>query len=202
MTGLPRPPRGPLPRGWRGPEENSKRSLARIPYPPEGFGPLLESFRPTFASSYTIGFGWSLSGIALMTLGSFGFWWMHTWWLWLGIVPWPFVSVLVRSRIRISAGADWLMCGKSGPVHLYELTVINLEGDDEDNRVLKLEDRQGKQVSVKLRHLQYNRELWDLVYLGLLHSVQAGPARTNTTASHHLDLKVMPSDREWVYPDR
>lgn len=201
ITGEPRPPRAPLQRDWRKPEENSKRALSKVPHPPEGSGSILESFHPTIASSYTFGFWISLSMFGLMTLQDFGFGWVHVWWLWLFVVPWPFFFVLKRSRIRISAGADWLMYGNSGLVRTYELTKINLDGAGWD-AVLEIEDRAGKRIRAPLRRFQYNRELWDLVYLGFLHSVQAGPARSNAGANALLDLKVPANDREWEYPER
>lgn len=139
ITGEPRPPRAPLPRDWRKPEENYKRALSKVPHPPEGSGSILESFHPTIASSYTSGFWISLAMLGLMTMQDFGFEWVHVWWLWLFVVPWPFFFVLKRSRIRISAGANWLMYGKSGLVRTYELTKINLEGAGWE-AVLEIED--------------------------------------------------------------
>ncbi|TWF92574.1 hypothetical protein FHU35_17217 [Saccharopolyspora dendranthemae] len=200
MTGEPRPPRGPLSRDWRKPEENSRRALSKVPHPPEGAGRILESFHPTIASSYTFGFGISLAVLGLLTLQDLGFWWMHVWWLWLFVVPWPFLFVLKRSRIRISAGADWLMYGKSGLIKTYELTKVNLDGSGW-NAVLEIEDRAGERIRAPLRRFQYNRELWDLVYLGLLHSVQAGPARSNAAADAQLGLKVPAHHREWEFPE-
>nr|WP_242687650.1 hypothetical protein [Actinopolyspora sp. BKK2] len=112
---------------------------------------------------------------------------MTTWWLWLFVVLSPVPFLFVGGAIRISAGADWLRYGKNGFVSTYELTAVKITTGGA-SRHLVLEDKHGNSMDVQLTNLQMNRELWDLVYNGILHSVRGNGAETNKLARTFLDL--------------
>ncbi|GAB3549123.1 hypothetical protein J2S53_004142 [Actinopolyspora lacussalsi] len=116
-----------------------------------------------------------------------GFSWMTTWWLWLFVVLSPLPFLFVGRAIRISAGADWLRYGKTGFVSTYELTTAKITTGGA-SRYLELTDEHGNSAYAPLHNLQMNRELWDLVYNGILHSVRGNGAETNKLARTFLDL--------------
>jgi hypothetical protein len=53
---------------------------------------------------------------------------------------------------------------------------------------LRLRDREGRRLTVKIKLLRSDRAIWDSVYNGILHSVIAGGAHTNSKL--HLDMHV------------
>nr|WP_207631457.1 MULTISPECIES: hypothetical protein [unclassified Actinopolyspora] len=112
---------------------------------------------------------------------------MTTWWLWLFVVPWPFVTLLAGRNTRMSAGADWFRYGKKGFIRTYELTSVKVTTEGA-SRALRLNDAEQRTLSVQLNDIQRNRELWDLVYNGILHSVRGNGAETNKLARTFLDL--------------
>ena len=109
-----------------------------------------------------------------------------SWFLWMVLaVTIPIYYFSLRSK-RVVAGADWL---RSGPrwVRTYELTKIALKRNG-TTALLELVDQGGRTLQVPWSQLQYNRELWDLVYNGILHSVYLGHAEVDAGARHHLKL--------------
>ena len=100
----------------------------------------------------------------------------------------------------MSAGADWLAYGKRGFSKTYELTKINVTVGGAAH-YLDIEDRHGNAFYGQINDLQLNRELWDLVYLGLLYSVHEGGASTNKMARDYLGLDIPPHLRTWEPQD-
>lgn len=181
------------------PATKHKRGRSKVAESPAGEGPLLEWFYPKRGSGAYVGGIMSAIMIGFFTFRDFGFSWMATWWLWLFVLPWPFIFLLADRNIRISAGPDWLIYGKDGVIKTYELTKVNVTIGGAAH-YLDLEDRHGAKLSTHILYLQFNRELWDLVYLGILYSVQEGGAETNDRADDYLALKIPPHLREWEYP--
>lgn len=191
QTGEPRPPRAPLEPGWKMPGDKHKNGLSKVPQPPEGEGPLLEWFYPTRGTGLIMGTIMSVIMIGFFTLKDFGFSWMTTWWLWLFVLPWPLLILLLTRNNRLSAGADWLGYDKHGLIKTYELTKVEVTVGG-FARYLVLEDRNGNAMRAQFGDLQQNRELWDLVYNGILHSVHAHGAQTNKMARDYLRLNLPP----------
>ncbi|MEB3371928.1 hypothetical protein [Saccharopolyspora mangrovi] len=187
--------------GWKTPEDKHKRGRAKVAEPPEGEGPVLEWFYPTRGRALTMGLILAVIAVAYLVWRDWGFGWVTTWWLWLFILPWPFLFLLAGRNLRMSAGADWLIYGKSGIVKIYELTKVHVTVGGAAH-YLDIEDRHGNSLYAQINNLQLNRELWDLVYLGILHSVHEGRAETNTMADNYLALKVPPHLREWEYGEQ
>lgn len=130
---------------------------------------------------------------AIITLKDWGFGWTGTWYLWALVVGpallWAVWHVLIADRWGISAGADWLAL-KSGYIDLYELTEVEVIGTSGGLAWdLELTDKKGSELSINIRELQANQALWDLVYNGILYSVQRGSARTNQRALDKLRLR-------------
>ncbi|GAA2339774.1 hypothetical protein GCM10009854_15230 [Saccharopolyspora halophila] len=98
---------------------------------------------------------------------------------------------LYNRGTRLSAGADWPCLGKKSFIKTYELTEVNATTGGAV-RYLELEDARGNKLSVQLGDLQLNRELWDLVYNGILHSVYVRRAETNQMARDFLRLNLQP----------
>lgn len=114
---------------------------------------------------------------------------MTTWWLWLLVIWPPFVFYFIGRRTGISAGADWFAV-KGGHVDTYGLTEVKVTGASGGlSWDLELKDKNSNELSINLREIQTNRELWDLVYNGILYSVQHASAKTNSHAIDKLKLR-------------
>ena len=110
----------------------------------------------------------------------------NSWFLWLVLaVTIPIYYFSLRSK-RVVAGADWLQSGTRW-IRTYELTKVTLKRNG-TNTVLELVDQDARTLRIPWSQLQYNRELWDLVYNGILHSVFNGHAEADPGARHHLRL--------------
>lgn len=182
-TGEPRPPRAP---GLLHPQRSAQqRERARVtdpskaPAPPAGQGPLLTWFKTSRREALLI----TATGIPLFPLGvtvlqGFSIEWMKYWLPWLVMIPFVLAIYSVQRTVECSAGAEWLQVGKTW-VRLYELTKITAKHRSSAIHI-DFEDSTGREVRVQADDLQHNRELWDLVYNGILHSVIAGDAKTNS----------------------
>ncbi|WP_222429443.1 hypothetical protein [Saccharopolyspora dendranthemae] len=115
---------------------------------------------------------------------------MGTWWLWIFVlIPLPIWALLGGKKHGISAGADWFAL-KKGYVDTYELTEVKVEGASGGLAwTLELADKKGTEMSVDAADIQANSKLWDLVYNGILYSVQQGSAKTNPKALDKLRLR-------------
>lgn len=184
-TGVPRPPQGPLGPDSR-PEERDSKRYARRPYRPPEQGAVLESFQPRRLDRIMPGVILSLICFAYVSLRDTGFDWMRIWWLWIFIVvPLPLFFVLLRTE-RFSAGADWA-AHKRDWVRTYELKAIKIE-PTERSMELSLSDTSDRRLVADLKEIQRNRELWDLVYNGVLHSIHSRHVTTDLTADWVLQL--------------
>ncbi|MHA6802479.1 hypothetical protein [Salinifilum ghardaiensis] len=103
-----------------GRDEKHKNGESKVPRPPAGEGPTLEWFYPKSKNSSISGAILSAIVIVFLTIKDTGFSWMAVWWLWLFIVPWPFVLVLTERNTGVSAGADWVCGGKRSFVKTYD----------------------------------------------------------------------------------
>ncbi len=191
QTGEPRPPHAPLEPGWKMPEDKHKRGKEKVPSPPAGEGPILEWFCPT------PGRGGTFVGIALLIFAGFltirdgGFGWMAHWFLWAIMAPFLAILWFTNKSTRMSAGSDWIFYGKKSFIKTYELVQVNATAGGAA-RYLDLKDRHDNTLYVQLNDLQLNRELWDLVYNGILHSVHVNGAETNKMAKDFLGLGIPP----------
>ncbi|GAB2669161.1 hypothetical protein GCM10027271_31240 [Saccharopolyspora gloriosae] len=188
LTGNPRPPRAPVSADYSGDVKNDP-DRADYPAAPEGHGPVLEWHQGRASTSILGGFFLLLILFLFMCLRDWGISWMSTWWLWLFIAWPPFVFYFIGKSVGISAGADWFAV-KTGYVETYELAQVKVVGTSGGLAWdLELKDKQGNELSINLREIQTNRDLWDLVYNGIVHSVQRGSAKTNTRALDKLKLR-------------
>ncbi|MHA6797915.1 hypothetical protein [Bounagaea algeriensis] len=194
QTGQPRPPHAPLEQDWSGPDEKHKNGESKVPRPPEDGGPILEWFYPRKKDWAIIGS--ILSGIIIvfLTFKDWGVGWMSVWWLWLFVIPWPFIFMLAGKNLRLSAGADWVCGSQRTFVKTYELVQVKATVGGAA-RSIELKDRHGNEFSAQLNDIQRNRELWDLVYNGILHSVHVHGAETNKMARDFLGLNMPPQYR-------
>ncbi|MFC7343257.1 hypothetical protein [Saccharopolyspora griseoalba] len=181
-TGHPRPPRAP---GYhkedKPPKEQDRdrvRDQAKAPSPPAGQGPVLEWYKSSHRNAVITGFVAfviMLVGLTLIRGGETA--WMQFWFIWAVLVLASFGVYASSRATECAAGAEWLKVGKTW-VLLYELTSIKARV--RSNAIhLDLKDGAGREVKVSTSTLQEDRDIWDLVYNGILHSVIAGGAETN-----------------------
>jgi len=151
---------------------------AKAPEPPDGEGPLLVWFQASRKRALlTTAWGIPLYPLGVTILQGFSVEWMKYWQPWVVL---PFLLIAVYSSFRTAvcaAGADWLKVGKSW-VRLYEL--VEVTAKHRSNALyLDFKDGAGRELGARAQDLQGTRELWDLVYNGIVHSVIAGGAKTN-----------------------
>jgi len=121
------------------------------------------------------------------TLETQGLSWATTWYWWPFIVLAGILIYIATGSSWLAAGACWLQNGKSW-VDTYELTHIAVKASGV-NMMLRLEDSTGRKIgSLKLKDVQRNQKLWDLVYNGILHSVVTGKADPPTNVRTILKL--------------
>jgi hypothetical protein len=145
--------------------------------------PLLEWHAP--AQSLKIGSAIAtvvILGVFLVvyaTIRTGGLEWATVWWLWAIVIGFGLLMFYVIGRDgRACAGADWF-AGSRGLVRTYELVQVKIRRSISWD--VLLEDRHGGKAVTPLQTLQANRDLWDLVYNGIRHSVANG-AKTNQRA--------------------
>ena len=190
-TGEPRPPRAPgLLRPERSAKEQQRARVAdpsKAPAPPDGEGPLLAWFKSSRREALLI----TVTGIPLFPLGvtiiqGFSIEWMKYWLPWVVMIPFLLAIYSVQRTVECSVGAEWLKVGKTW-VRLYELTKITAKHRSSAIHI-DFQDRAGREVMVQASDLQNDRDMWDLVYNGILHSVIVGGAKTNGLL--HSSLRV------------
>lgn len=192
VTGEPRPPRAPKfskpdtpPKGR---DRNRTSDPAKAPDPPEGQGPVLEWYKPSSLRKWGVGgAGFVALSLGITVMQGFDPLWMTAWWMWLIVLVF---AALIGGSVRgteCSAGAEWLQRKGGGWVRLYELKKITAH--HRSNSIhLDFEDHQGGVVQISMSDLHEDRELWDLVYNGILHSVVTGDAETNGRLHSALDV--------------
>jgi hypothetical protein len=176
-TGRPWPPRAPAYAGTDTPaDRDPHRERGRTPSPPPGQSPVLAWYRASRRAA-TMAAAWMFALVAVAFTVGLGFDWVSTW------VMWPIIAVGllgVYSSVRVSqcrAGADWLARRRTW-VKTYELVKVTCHSGVGDAE-LRFEDTAGRRTEIKISDLQSDRDIWDLTYNGILHSVIAGGARTN-----------------------
>lgn len=186
-TGEPRPPRAPVRSASAG-VEGRKASSAKYPDAPSTARPVLEWYQDTVRFSVASGLLMSAIVVAFLCFRDWGFGWVSTWWLWIFVAIPPVWMYFVGKRYGISAGADWFAM-KDAYVDTYDLVEVKLVGASGGLAWdLTLRDKKGDAVTVGLRDIESNRDLWDLVYNGIVHSVGRG-AKTNGKAVDKLKLR-------------
>ena len=191
VTGEPRPPRAPRYSRKKRPKERDRDRItdpAQAPSPPEGQGPVLAWYKPSRRMTWGVG----VTSFALITVGitlmqGLDVRWMSIWYVWLIVLVGSLLIAGTVPRSSCSVGAEWLQRHGGGWVRLYELKKITAHY--RSNAVhLDFEDRDGRVVQISLSDLQRDRDIWDLVYNGILHSVIAGGADTNGRLHSALDV--------------
>ncbi|GAA3355925.1 hypothetical protein GCM10020366_17980 [Saccharopolyspora gregorii] len=174
------------------PEQPGERDPARARFPsaPPGAGPVLEWFQESNSNGIKSGIFVASLIAAFLSLKDWGFDWTTTWGLWAFVLaPIPIFYLYSRSG-GLSAGSDWFATSRRRHVQLYELTKVTVTNPaGVDAWVLELTDRNGGFTGAKLREVQQNRALWDLVYNGIVHSVNSGTATANELALDKLELR-------------
>lgn len=181
-TGEPRPPRAPGLLHQRSAKQQERARVtdpSKAPAPPAGEGPLLTWFKNSRREALLIT-AWVLPAfpIGVTVLQGFSIEWMKYWQPWV-VLPLIMLAIYsVQRTVECSVGAEWLQVGKTW-VRLYELTKITAKHRSSAIHI-DFEDSAGREVLVQADDLQNNREMWDLVYNGILHSVIGGGATTNS----------------------
>jgi hypothetical protein len=181
-TGLPRPPHAPA--YVRG-ADPGQRDPADAPSPPPGQGPVLAWYQANCRYPLTVA-AWTLGlSVGIITLAN-GFVWTKYWWAWGIFGLGTFASYRSSWSGACAVGAHWLARGRKW-VKIYELVEVTYRMPIGGAR-LRLRDSEGRRLTVKVKALRSDRVIWDSLYNGILHSVIAGGARTNSKL--HLDMHV------------
>lgn len=103
------------------------------------------------------------------------------------VLPFLFAWLLFNHSRRefTAAGAGWV-AHNTGWVRTYELVQVKIEVDAQPH--LLLVDSDLRATRPPLREIQQNRDLWDLVYNGILHSFQERYVHTDPNARRILQL--------------
>ncbi|RZS39227.1 hypothetical protein EV193_104443 [Herbihabitans rhizosphaerae] len=161
------------------------------PTPPDGEAPALAWSRNDrqvlmWTGIATVGFG-----ILFFTvIQGLSFDWMSYWWTWLSLAVVAAAVVWRNAGDTISAGADWVRY-RDKWVKTYDLTSAKVRTW---GPILKLElrDTGGRKVSIHLSDLNDDPYVFDLVHNGILHSIVAGNALTNSTLHQILGVPRRP----------
>lgn len=181
-TGLPWPPHGP---GYTGGVLPNRWDSRDVPSQPPGHGRVF-AWRPTRTLGEILAV--AVMGFVIISVSTLtrGFEWMSYPSVWILLIfVLVFIYLLIRTRGCV-AGADWFKQGRKW-VETYELVEITYKLRAGSPR-LKLQDPDGRKVTVRVKDLRSDRDVWDLVYNGILHSIVAGKVKTNEKL--HLDLHV------------
>lgn len=181
QTGDPWPPTPP---GILGLERQSARTKASAGAPPEGRGPALAVHGDDWWSA-------PVAAVILSVVTGVVFSFQGDEWVTdpiaRGLVGGVFLVTLVREwGLKLVAGADWFRVNGSS-VDTYALTHIELRGGW-FGWMLRLRDAEGRRVRTYMPDLEANRDLWALVYNGMLHSAFHG-AEVNNVAAGMLRLR-------------
>lgn len=192
QTGEPRPPAPP---GVLGLTRNSAKTTASAGAPPRDKGPALtvqgEEWWAAPAAAVILSI---ITGVIFSLQGSH---WTDDpiQWALIGMV---FVVTLIREwGLKLVAGADWLRVNRKW-VDTYTLTRIELRGVW-FGWMLRLKDSEGRRLRTYMTDLEANRELWALVYNGMLHSAFHGATVNNTAAGM---LRLRPGFEAMRYQER
>ncbi|NHD16005.1 hypothetical protein G9447_00905 [Actinopolyspora sp. BKK1] len=155
---------------------------------------MLEWYRHSQCSAITGGvIAFVIIALGITVAQGFSLAWMQFWPVWLAVVAGAFVVYGSFRSVEAAVGAEWLKVGRAW-VRLYELTEIKAR--HRSNAIhLDLTDSSGRKVMVKSDDIQEDRDMWDLIYNGILHSVITGGAKTNNLV-HSAFQVPRPQSRE------
>ncbi|TDC93063.1 hypothetical protein [Actinomadura sp. 7K507] len=164
------------------------------PIPPVGHGPALawhnprwwkDGFRPAITYVFTV-------LVLFLTVKEQGIGWMGTFWWWLLLGGISLLSVPYFRGRPLAAGADWFRHGGTW-VNTTELVSIRAAAYYGFNS-LKLEDADGRRISIQTGTIQQNRRLWELVHDGIAQSARNGRLALDRFTRRTLDLPVLHTD--------
>ncbi|WP_020495291.1 hypothetical protein [Sciscionella marina] len=113
--------------------------------------------------------------------------WTGAWYLWVIIgIGFAYPLLMMRGK-TVTCGVDWLMYNRKSWVNTYELNEVKVTKYAGGYHIT-LKDTSGRGIMLNLRTVQELPYLWDYVYLGIMHSVVYGGARTNNEAVRRLKL--------------
>lgn len=147
--------------------------------------------KPRVYDSQRYAIGMAAVGTVVIAVGvgfrqGFDFSWVGLWWVWIILAFWGLGFYGIFRKVGAAAGADWLKVGRIW-VLLYELTEIKVRHRGMSMH-LNLKDSGNRSLQVRVDELQEDRDLWDLVYNGLLHSAAVNGAKTNWAAHSLLEV--------------
>lgn len=184
QSGKPRPPRAPVQDDWR-PQGRPDLEDANLPKIPAGVAPMLEWHTPDRRFKRR---GALFIAVIVAAYGTFqyqGFEWVAYWESWAVMLGGAAAMYYTLGHEgRTCAGADWFR-GTRGFVKTYDLVEVKIRRSIGWDVMLK--DSHGGKTVTPLDVLQQNRDLWDLVYNGIRHSVANG-AKVNDRARDWLEL--------------
>lgn len=180
QTGQPRPPHAPVDGQNREPTAKQPFRARKVLAGSEGGGPTLEWHYGDRKMQRWMAVGLAVVLIAFYTIRSEGLAWVTVWYLWAYVAVIMGLGWLLPLGHKIAAGADWLNT-RGGIVKTYELTEITVRGTAAGGYNIELRDQNGGEADTSLSFLCENRDLWDLVYNGIRHSIAAGAATTALT---------------------
>jgi hypothetical protein len=194
-TGLPRPPRAPWSSGEDGHLNQSatRQSTTPAPDPPPGQGPVLAWYRQgrRGAVAGAVMVGAVVAGLGVLTRGLDS---IELWPAWVIIVLTILLVYYIARKKNFSAGADWVAHDDKW-VRLYELTEATGQATG-SGVFLRLRDSGGRYLELKfITVISSDRLVWDLTYNGILHSVIAGGAKTNSLLHRTIKLPYPKPDR-------
>lgn len=183
-TGFPRPPHAP---GWVRSSGNraEERDPGRKPNPPPGQGIVVTWYLGNRRQALRAAAMWAPIMLIFFSIFN-GFAWTSVWLIWATFALGVYGCYRAALSRPCSVGADWVAQGRRW-VRTYELTAVSFHSRIGGAR-LRMRDRDGHRMTVKIEDLFGDRVMWDLVYNGILHSVIAGGARATNRV--HLDLHV------------
>lgn len=183
--GEPRPPAAPR---WSWSDPHPTETAEGFGDPPPGRGPILETHR---VKRRHVAGGTAVLCLLLTAYAQFAtdlVWYRDPvfWSIQAGIVG--YMTLSGGWNTRLAAGSDWLRVRRSW-VDTYRLTKITMRGPF-FGWLLRMRDAEGRRVRIHPEDVEANRELWALVYNGMVHSV-AGGARVNGVATGALRLHLL-----------
>lgn len=195
-TGEPRPPTAPTGDNAGSLHTPIDRAPHRHPLcPPSDQGPVLEWNQTSTWLATKVSCVVALIAVGVVSLIQHGVSWTTTAWpAWIGIAVVTLAMWVSMRREWLAAGAFWVQNRRAWVLH-YELTRVEfhepvLLGWGRSNRpvTLRLTDSNARTVKARLRALQANPKMWDLVYNGILHSVASGRCDISPRAYFKLGL--------------
>ncbi|WP_156365364.1 hypothetical protein [Sciscionella sediminilitoris] len=148
---------------------------AVLPTPPEGRSRVLEYYKDSKKLRWATSFWLFIGIIAFTSFGALGrgmsldFWVRYPYIILLPLLGGAVPLMFTKHQI-MTAGADWVQWGRKW-VDLYDLGTINVIVAGE-SFALQVYDNSGRKAYLPVDQVQGNPKLWDLVYNGILYSVE------------------------------